>query len=179
MLSPPAALFIPSTTQHHHQWVLNSLSSISVAVFISHSSILLIYAIILLSDMALRLPGLSINRVFQSVWQTAAPFMSLTFPAGYWISKHTAVSIFCSSTIIKIVHLALCTDDSTYQVKHGIVKLCGPKSVLYGGKTLDVLLFCLFFCIFIFRLPTASCSCITEPSFSAVNVHICFLCFSS
>lgn len=150
-----------------------------MAVFISHSSILLIYAIILLSDMALRLPGLLINRVFQSVWQTAAPFMSLTFPAGYWISKHTAVSIFCSSTIIKIVHLALCTDDSTYQVKHGIVKLCGPKSVLYGGKTLDVLLFCLFFCIFIFRLPTASCSCITEPSFSAVNVHICFLCFSS
>lgn len=45
----------------------------------------------------------------------------------------------------KTVHLALCTDDSTYQVKHGIVKLCGPKSGLYGGKALDALRLCLFF----------------------------------
>lgn len=94
----------PFQPQHfsHHQLVLNTLlSSVSVAVFMHHFSILQIYAIILLTDMALRLPGLSINHVFQSVWQTAAPFMSLTFPAGYWISKHTVVCIFCSSTIIK------------------------------------------------------------------------------
>lgn len=48
----------------------------------------------------------------------------------------------------KNVHLALCTDDSTRQVKHCIVKFCGAKSAFYGGKTLDGLLLPLvfFFC---------------------------------
>lgn len=115
------------------------------------------------------------------VWPTAAPFMSLTFPAGYWISKHTVVCIFPFEHHHKIIHLTPCTDDSTYQVKHGIVKFRGPKSVLYGGKTLDVLLSCLFFCIFIFVLPTGPYSCIMEPRFPAVNARICFLslCLSS
>lgn len=75
---------------------------ISTAVFMHHFSIREIYAILLLTDMVLRLAGLSINHGSQSVWQTAAPFMSLTFSAGYWISKHTVVCIFCSRTTIKL-----------------------------------------------------------------------------
>lgn len=137
--------------------------------FIVAAVFTLSYAIIQLTDMALRLPALSFNHVFEPVWQTAAPFMSLTFPAGYWISKHTHT---CARTHIhthtytdtqihththtgtrshgdthtalgqrhKNVHLALCTDDSTRQVKHSIVKFCGSKSAFYGGKTLDGLL---------------------------------------
>lgn len=91
----------PTTFSSTLQLVHNNLFwGICVAAFRHHFSALQIYAVVLLTDTA-RLPALSINRVFLSVWLTAAPFMSLTFPAGYWISKHTPACIFCSSTIIK------------------------------------------------------------------------------
>lgn len=119
----------------------NLFWGICVAAFRHHFSALQIYALVLLTDTA-RLPALSINRVFWSVWLTAAPFMSLTFPAGYWISKHTPACIFCSSTVIKSYtqparpppHLGLT------QVERGIVKFGVDKAVLYGGKPQDVLL---------------------------------------
>lgn len=64
---------------------------------------------------------LTINHVFQCAWQTAAPF-TLTFLVEYWISKHAIRWIFCWSTIIKSYTLTICADDSTYQVKHSLVK---------------------------------------------------------
>lgn len=132
-------------------------------------------------------------------------YYRLTWHWGSWIINQSCVSVclansssfhvinfpcwlldqqtHCSVHILlehhhKIIHLALCTDDSTYQVKHSIVKFCGPKSVLYDGKTLDVLLFCLFFFIFIFCLPSGSYSCLMEPCFFVSNVHICFWLFA-
>lgn len=127
-----------------------------------------------------------LTRLFEAPWiinqscvsvclANSSSFHVINFPR--WLldqQTHCSVHILLEHHH-KITHLALCTDDSTYQVKHSIVKFCGPKSVLYGGKTLHVLLFCLFFCIFIFCLPTASYSCIMEPYFSVINVHICFL----
>lgn len=147
-----------------------------MAAFRHHFSALQIYAVVLLTDTA-RLPALSINRVFSSVWRTAAPFMSLTFPAGYWISKHTPACIFCSSTVIKSYtrpaapppHLGLT------QVERSIVKFGVDKVMLYGGEPLDVLLSFLSLHLYVItvkrrnQLPMRvllSCSqCMQIPSF--------------
>lgn len=84
--------------------------------------------------------------------------MSLTFPAGYWVGKHKNGVRSALEHRRKNVHLALCTDDSTRQVKHGTVKFCGPKSAFYGGKTLDELLLPLVF------LPSLSLVCQQRPT---------------
>ena len=94
-------LQMPTTFSSTLQLAHNNLFwGICVVAFSHHFSALQIYTVVLLTDTA-RLPALSINRVFSSVWLTAAPFMSLTFPAGYWISKHTPACISCSSIVIK------------------------------------------------------------------------------
>lgn len=69
--------------------------------------------------------------------------MSLTFPAGYWISKHTLACIFCSSTVIKSYTRPAAPPPPNLgltQVERGIVKFGVDKVMLYGGEPLDVLL---------------------------------------
>lgn len=139
---------MPTTFSSTLQLLHNNLFwGICVAAFRHHFSALQIYAGVLLTDTA-RLPALSINGVFLSVWLTAAPFMSLTFPAGYWISKHTPACIFCSSAIIKsYTQPAGPTPHSLPRLDPGRARhckvWCGWSWCFNGGEPLDVWLFCL------------------------------------
>lgn len=103
-------------------------------------------------------PALSFNHVFQCVWQTAAPFHVINFPCRLLDGQTHGGVRSALEHRHKNVHLALCTDDSTRQVKHSIVKFCGPKSAFYGGKTLDELLLPLVF------LPSLSLVCQQRPT---------------
>lgn len=123
------------------QLVLNSLSSDSAAAFIHHFSVLQIHAIILLTD----------NQSCVSVCLANSSSFHVNFPC--WIldqQTHYPVHILLEHHH-KIIHLTICADDTGYQLKHSIVKFCGPKCFM----VVEHWMYCFYFTL-IFLLSANS-----------------------